>query len=183
MEIQFSRLEDSIARFTLSGVSGAFANSLRRSMIGEVPTLAIDDIKIYDNTSVLFDEMLAHRIGMIPIRTDLSRFVREEACSCEGKGCPHCRVVFTLTVEGPRTVYSGDLISEDPMTTPVDMNIPLVKLWEDQKVVIEATAYLNSGTEHAKWQPTVTCGFKEYPVIEITDLCDGCGMCVGGMPT
>lgn len=182
MEIVFGRFDDSIARFTLSGASEAYANALRRAMIGEVPTLAIEDVKIYDNTSVLFDEMLAHRIGMIPIKTDLSRFVRREACKCEGAGCPHCQVIFTLTVEGPGMVTSGDLVSEDPQTVPVDTNIPLVKLWEDQKLVIETVAYLNIGAEHAKWQATIACGYKQYPVIEISDQCDGCGMCVDECP-
>jgi len=182
MEIVFGRVDDSIVRFTLSGASEASANALRRAMIGEVPTLAIEDVRIYDNTSVLFDEMLAHRIGMIPIKTDLSRFVRKDACKCEGVGCPLCRVIFTLTVEGPGTVTSGDLVSEDPETAPVDTNIPLVKLWKDQKLVIEAVAYLNTGTEHAKWQATIACGYKQYPVIEVTDRCDGCGMCVDECP-
>ena len=72
MEIEFASLDDSLARFTLSGASAAFANAFRRAMIGEVPTLAIEDIRIYDNTSALFDEMLAHRVGLIPLKTDLS---------------------------------------------------------------------------------------------------------------
>ena len=72
MEIEFASLDDSLARFTLSGASTAFANAFRRAMIGEVPTLAIEDVRIYDNTSALFDEMLAHRIGLIPLRTDIS---------------------------------------------------------------------------------------------------------------
>ncbi|MCP1715559.1 DNA-directed RNA polymerase subunit D [Methanocalculus alkaliphilus] len=182
MEIVFGRLDESVAQFTLSSTSVAFANSLRRSMMGEVPTLAIEDIRIYDNTSVLFDEMLAHRIGMIPLKTDLSRFVRKEDCTCEGVGCPHCQVTFTITVEGPKTVMSGDMISDDPMTGPVEANVPIVKLWGDQKLVLEAVAVLNIGTEHAKWQPTIACGYKEYPVIDVTDRCDGCGMCVDECP-
>ena len=72
MEIVFASLDDSLARFTLSGASTAFANAFRRAMIGEVPTLAIEDVRIYDNTSALFDEMLAHRLGLIPIKTDLT---------------------------------------------------------------------------------------------------------------
>ena len=68
MEIEFASLDDSLARFTLSGASAAFANAFRRAMIGEVPTLAIEDVRIYDNTSALFDEMLAHRVGLIPIK-------------------------------------------------------------------------------------------------------------------
>ena len=57
MEIEFASLDDSLARFTLSGASPAFANAFRRAMIGEVPTLAIEDVRIYDNTS-------ASRIGL-----------------------------------------------------------------------------------------------------------------------
>ena len=92
MEIEFASLDDNLARFTLSGAKPGFANAFRRAMIGEVPTLAIDDVRIYDNTSALFDEMLAHRLGLIPIRTDLSSYSTQESCSCGGAGCPSCTV-------------------------------------------------------------------------------------------
>ena len=108
MDLVFSRLDDSVARFTIHGATPAFANALRRSMIGEVPTLAIEDIRIYDNTSVLFDEILAHRLGMIPIKTDLSQYAPRAECSCGGVGCPGCTVTFTLSAEGPKMVTSGD---------------------------------------------------------------------------
>jgi len=78
MEIQFSSIDDSLARFTLAGATPAFANAFRRAMIGEVPTLAIDDVRIYDNTSAFFDEMLAHRLGLIPLKTDLSTLSTQE---------------------------------------------------------------------------------------------------------
>lgn len=186
MDLVFSRLDDSVARFTIHGATPAFANTLRRSMIGEVPTLAIEDIRIYDNTSVLFDEILAHRIGLIPIKTDLTQYVPRAECSCGGSGCPHCTVTYTLSVEGPKdgqkTVTSGDLISLDEKAVPVFNNIPIVKLYEGQKIVLEATAELNYGKEHAKWQPTLACGYKEYPVISVSDKCDGCGKCVSECP-
>ena len=182
MDLVFSRLDDSVARFTISGATPAFANALRRSMIGEAPTLAIEDVRIYDNTSVLFDEILAHRLGLIPIKTDLSQFVPRSKCTCGGAGCPQCTVTFTLSVEGPGMVTSGDLISMDPRTVPVHNNIPIVKLWEGQKIVLEATAELNTGLEHAKWQPTLACGYKEFPVITIHDSCDACGKCVSECP-
>ena len=151
-------------------------------MIAGVPTLAIDDVRIYDNTSVLFDEMLAHRLGLIPLRTDLSSHVPRETCSCQGAGCPACTATYTLSVEGPRTVYSRDLIPQDSSSGPVHDNIPIVKLNEDQKVVIEAKAYLSTGKNHAKWQATTACGYKNYPVIAIDEHCDGCGMCVDECP-
>ncbi|HJJ41952.1 MAG TPA: DNA-directed RNA polymerase subunit D [Methanocorpusculum sp.] len=182
MDLVFSRLDDSVARFTIHGVTPAFANALRRAMIGEVPTLAIEDVRIYDNTSVLFDEILAHRLGLIPIVTDLSQFVPRSECTCGGTGCPGCTVTYTLSVEGPRMVTSGDLVSMDERAPFVHSNIPIVKLWPDQKIVLEATAEVNYGKEHAKWQPTVACGYKEFPIIKISDKCDGCGKCISECP-
>jgi len=182
MEIEFSSLDDSFARFILSGATPAFANAFRRAMIGEVPTLAIEDVRIYDNTSAFFDEMLAHRLGLIPLKTDLSTYSTKEKCSCGGVGCPGCTVTFTLSAEGPKTVLSSDLIPQDPKATPVYDNIPIVKLAKGQKLVIEARAVLNTGREHAKWQPTLVCGYKNHPVVSVSETCDACGMCVDECP-
>ena len=182
MEIEFSSLDDTLARFTLAGASPAFANAFRRAMIGEVPTLAIEDVRIYDNTSAFFDEMLAHRLGLIPIKTDLSTYSTQENCTCGGAGCPGCTVTFTLSVEGPKTVLSSDLIPQDPKATPVYDNIPIVKLAKGQKLVVEARAVLNTGREHAKWQPTLVCGYKNYPEVSISETCDACGNCVDECP-
>jgi DNA-directed RNA polymerase subunit D len=182
MEIEFASLDDSLTRFTLSGATTAFANAFRRAMIGEVPTLAIEDVRIYDNTSALFDEMLAHRLGLIPIKTDLSSYTTQEKCSCGGAGCPGCTSTYTLSVEGPRTVMSSDLIPQDPEAAPVYGNIPVVKLTKGQKLVLEARAVLNTGRAHAKWQPTLVCGYKNHPVVSISDVCDACGLCVDECP-
>jgi DNA-directed RNA polymerase subunit D len=182
MEITFVRVSDASARFYLTGAWPAFANSVRREMTGGVPTLAIDDVRVYDNTSVLFDEMLTHRLGLIPLRTDLSAHVPKDQCSCGGAGCPGCTVTYTLSVEGPRVVTSRDLIPQDSAAAPVHDNIHIVKLTGDQKVVVEGKAFLATGKDHAKWQPTTACGYKNYPVIEIDEHCDGCGMCVDECP-
>jgi DNA-directed RNA polymerase subunit D len=182
MQIEFASLDDSLARFTLSGASPAFANAFRRAMIGEVPTLAIEDVRIYDNTSALFDEMLAHRLGLIPIKTDLSSYSTQEKCTCGGVGCPGCTVTYTLSAEGPRMVSSSDLIPQDPKAVPVYDNVPIVKLTKGQKLVLEAKAILNTGREHAKWQPTLVCGYKNHPVVSISEACDACGMCVEECP-
>ena len=182
MEISFSRMDEDIARFTLKDTTPAFANSFRRTMIGEVPTLAIEDVMIYENNSALCDEILAHRLGLIPIRTDLSEYVKRSECSCGGEGCSSCQAIFTLSVEGPCMVRSGDLIPADPRAAPVNPDIPIVKLEKGQKVVLEARAELNIGLEHTKWQPTLACGYKAYPVITIADNCDACGNCVEECP-
>jgi len=182
MELAFSRLDERVAKFTLSGVSTSFANMFRRAMLSEVPTLAIEEVRIYDNTSILFDEMLAHRLGLIPLRTDLARYAVRSECSCGGVGCPVCTATYTLSVEGPKTVYSSDLIPQDPDAAPAEENIPIIDLAADQKIVLEAHAVVGTGKEHAKWQATTACGYKNYPVIAIDERCDGCGMCVDECP-
>jgi len=79
-------------------------------------------------------------------------------------------------------VCSRDLIPQDPRAVPAVDTIPIVKLAKDQKVVLEARAVLNRGRVHAKWQPTTACGFKNYPEVEISERCDGCGRCVEECP-
>lgn len=141
----------------LEGIDRSYANAVRRFCIAEVPCMAIDDVVILENSSVLYDEILAHRLGMVPIKTDLERYVLPEKCDCGSPlGCHKCRVLFVLDAKGKdrvTTVYSGDLVSEDREIRPVSETIPLVKLALGQSVKLEAYARLGRGKEHAKWQP------------------------------
>jgi DNA-directed RNA polymerase subunit D len=142
----------------LEGVDRSYANAIRRFCISEVPAMAIDDIVILENSSVLYDEILAHRLGMIPLKTDLERYVLPEKCDCGNPlGCQKCRVLVVLDASAhdkPRTVVSGDLVSEDRDIRPVSANIPIVKLAAGQSVKLEAYARLGKAKEHAKWQPS-----------------------------
>lgn len=181
MDIDVLELSDRNARFILSGVTPAFANAIRRSILAEVPVMAIDDVNIYDNTSVLFDEMLVLRLAMIPIKTDLESYVLPGECTCAGVGCPRCQLSMKLSAEGPKMVYSRDLVSADPKVVPVDENIPIVELKGRQKLIIEAIARLGLGRDHARWQAGVACGYKNVPKIVVSN-CDGCGSCVSECP-
>jgi DNA-directed RNA polymerase subunit D len=182
MEIVFSSINDQKTRFVLSGADPSFANAFRRAMYAEVPTLAIEHVRIYDNTSALFDEMLSHRLGLIPIVTEPGSFVPESECSCNGAGCAGCSVTFSMSVEGPKVVTSGDLLSSDPALRPALDSISIVKLEKGQKIVREARAVLNTSKEHSKWQPVTVCGYKNYPVITVEANCDGCGLCIDECP-
>ncbi len=141
----------------LEGIDRSYANAVRRFCISEVPSMAIDDVVILENSSVLYDEILAHRLGMVPIKTDLERYVLPEKCDCGSPlGCAKCRVLFVLDATGKEkvtTVYSGDLVSEDREIRPTSEQIPLVKLAQGQSVKLEAYARLGRAKEHAKWQP------------------------------
>jgi len=139
----------------LKGIPLQYANALRRICLSGVPTFAIDDVVMIENSSVLADEGVAHRLAMLPLKTDLSRFVEPSACDCHSElGCSRCRVLLMLdsgNSDTTRTVTSQDLSSEDEVVKPVNPNIPIVALAPGQKLKIEAYARLGRGSEHAKW--------------------------------
>ena len=78
--------------FIVKDTDPAFANALRRIMTEEVPVMAIEDIEIKDNSSILYDEMIAHRLGLIQLTTDLKSYTLASTCKCKGKGCARCKV-------------------------------------------------------------------------------------------
>jgi DNA-directed RNA polymerase subunit D len=141
-----------IIRFNVSGVSRGLANALRRIIISEVPIMAIEDITFYNNSSIMNDEVLAHSMGLIPIKTDLKTYNFIWECKCKGKGCARCTCLFSLDAEGPCMIYTRDIKSKDPKTVPVYDNMPVVKLTKNQKVKMEARAQLGTGKDHIKWQ-------------------------------
>ncbi|RLE52247.1 MAG: DNA-directed RNA polymerase subunit D [Candidatus Methanomethylicota archaeon] len=186
MHVEVVSASDASVRFVLSGVNVAFANALRRIMIAEVPCMAIEEVVILNNTSPIFDEILANRLSLIPLKTDLERFNLPEECDCGGVGCPKCQVTFVLDVEakeGPKVVYSGDLVSSDPEVVPVSDKIPIAKLASNQRILLEAYARLGIGKRGAKWQPVSACAYKYMPRIEVNrDKCIKCGDCIDACP-
>lgn len=176
MDIDIIELSKGSAKFVLSGTNPAFANGIRRAMIADVPTLAIEYVNLYDNTSVLYDEQLGLRLALVPLTTD-GDYVPQSDCDCgvvEGVGCPNCEVSLRLDVEGPKTVYSGDFISADPKVRPADEKIPIVELKEGQRVMLEAIAHVGYGRDHVRWQAGVACGYKHLPTVE-AEPCPECG--------
>ena len=140
-------------RFVWDGVGPKVANVVRRIAMGDVLTLAIETIHIYENSSVFLDEYIAHRLGLIPIKTS--------------KGFKRGDIVkFSLDKEGPCTVYSGDMISSDKKVEVMDKNIPIIMLKEGQKLRFEAEALMGDANNHAKWQPGLIT-YQAYPNIKI----------------
>jgi DNA-directed RNA polymerase subunit D len=179
LKLELIELGEERMRFLLSGVSQAFANGIRRASMSEVPILAIDEISLYDNTSVLFDEQISLRLGLVPLQAeDLDMFSRPEECQCKGVGCPACRVDFMLSAEGPGMVYSKEIQFTDPGVKPAFEKIPIVILGEGEKLVIEGFATKRAGRDHSKWQAGTQCGYKNLASIEIGPTCDGCGKCI-----
>jgi len=139
----------------LKDVPLQYANALRRVCLNGVPVFAIDTVDIVENSSVLPDEGLAHRLGLIPLKTDLTRFNEPSKCECQSEtGCSNCRVMLVLDSgdsDVTRTILSDELSSEDDTIKPVSDRIPIVQLAPGQRIKVECYARLGRGTEHAKW--------------------------------
>lgn len=147
--------------FTVQGIRNSVANSIRRSVL-EVPALAIDSVEFYKNDSALYDEVLAHRLGLVPLNAP-KNFTLREKCSCKGKGCLKCTAVFKLKAKGPGIVYSGDLKGKGAEIVYKEM--PLVILAKDQELEFIAEATLGKGKQHAKFTPGLLW-FNAYPVVK-----------------
>ena len=163
MDIKVLSREQDTLRFVLSDVPPAFANALRRIVLAEVPVMAIDDVMILENSSVMYDEILAHRLGLIPITTDQTYNLPEE-CTCKSElGCEKCRASLSLEIEASdpvEVVYSSFLKPENAEVKPVSDKIPIVKLAQGQRLKLEAYARLGRGRDHAKWQPASACTYS-----------------------
>ena len=166
MKIEIKELKPKKAVLKIEGTKPYFVNSLRRVMLSELPKLAVNDVVIYDNTSALFDEIIAHRLGLISIPTDLNLITFRDKCVCKGKGCPNCTVRYTLSKEGEGTVYSGDLQPAEKSWTITESNIPIVELYGDQRLILEVEAVLGRGRDHAKWQGVQAPTYRMGTIIE-----------------
>lgn len=152
--------------FILKNSNAAFANVLRRIIINKVPVMAIENVEFRKNSSILYDEIIAHRLGLLPLTTDLKSYNLPKECKCKGKFCARCSVKLILKVKGPCTVYASDLKSRDSKIKPVYPNMPIVKLLKGQALELEAIAVLGEGKEHIKWSPGLVY-YKYKPIIEI----------------
>ena len=154
-DVQYIDRDERSARFVVRPISPAMANGLRRAMIADVPTLAIDTVRFVENTSVMFDEQLGLRLGMVPLSTPPDEFEAGDS------------VTLSLDVSGPATAYSGDLVSADSMVEPADENIPIIELKESQRLELEAEAVLDHGKTHAKHQGGVAVGYRHLQRVEV----------------
>lgn len=181
MEIEILEMADRKCKFVLRNSTPAMANALRRTMLSDIPKMAIDTVefhlgpidvdgKEFESITPLFDEIIAHRLGMVPVPTDYSLFGFKDECVCGGEGCPNCEIMYSLNKHGPCTVLSGDL---QPLGSPdlkvKDEDIPIVELADGQSVLIYAHAVMGTAKQHVKWQVANGVGYKYLPKVTIVD--------------
>nr|GLL32100.1 DNA-directed RNA polymerases II, IV and V subunit 3-like [Ipomoea trifida]GMD15210.1 DNA-directed RNA polymerases II, IV and V subunit 3-like [Ipomoea batatas]GMD16878.1 DNA-directed RNA polymerases II, IV and V subunit 3-like [Ipomoea batatas]GMD19667.1 DNA-directed RNA polymerases II, IV and V subunit 3-like [Ipomoea batatas]GMD21107.1 DNA-directed RNA polymerases II, IV and V subunit 3-like [Ipomoea batatas] len=188
-KIKIREVKDDYMKFELRETDASMANALRRVMIAEVPTIAIDLVEIECNSTVLNDEFIAHRLGLIPLTSERAMSMRfsRDCDACDGDGqCEYCSVEFYLRVkcitDQTLDVTSKDLLSSDHTVVPVDYSdsssgfgnseskgVIIVKLRRGQELRLRAIARKGIGKDHAKWSPAATVTFMYEPDIYINE--------------
>lgn len=193
--IKIQQKDDLDMKFDMVGIDPAIANAFRRILIAEVPTMAIEHVFYVNNTSIITDEVLAHRLGLIPLDANPGLFeykTREEAAS--EKNTFVLRLKVACSRDGTQMVndrvYAKDLHflpmgSQMPDETgcrfavgqqqmlpkgvkAVNEDILVAKLRPGQIIDLEAHCIKGQGKEHAKWSPVATAWYKLLPEIVIT---------------
>ncbi|CDF35709.1 unnamed protein product [Chondrus crispus] len=193
LEILFC--DDEEVLFDLVGTDAPIANALRRILLSEVPTLAIENVFVHRNTSIMHDEQLAHRLGLVPLKIDPRPFEYWE------KGLPvtvantvklSLRTKCEFNPSAPRdgeappsvlyknsSVLSGSIehvpfggheqskFIGNEVPRPVHEDILLCKLRPGQEIHVEMDATKNIGREHAKWSPVATAGYRMLPEVNL----------------
>jgi len=150
------------------------ANAIRRS-VNEIQTLAIDEVTFYKNDSALYDELIAHRLGLIPI--EFEKLQDKEKCTCKGKGCGKCTAQLKLVAQGPKMVESSLLKG----TKVIYDKMPIVLLTEGQELELTASARMGKGVEHIKYLPGLVY-YRNVAEIQVNKECDSCKECVKACP-
>lgn len=144
MKAELLSKEDLDEKILLKDFGVELTNAIRRAIIRTVPTYAIEDVTIYKNTSSMYNEVLAQRLGLIPLKvtSDKKEFT------------------FKLSVKGPKTVYSGDIQFEDGVKPVYDKMI-IVRLKDREEINLEGNIIQSTGEDHAKFIPAyVSYRFK-----------------------
>ncbi|XP_028325076.1 DNA-directed RNA polymerases I and III subunit RPAC1 [Gouania willdenowi] len=201
--IDMVRGDDSSLEFDMVGIDAAIANAFRRILLAEVPTMAIEKVFVYNNTSIVQDEVLAHRLGLIPIRADPRLFEYRNAAeeSAEDEGSEIDTIKLQLKVKctrNPRAskdssdprelyvnhmVYSRDIqwvplgnqadVFADSMIGPVHDDIMIAQLRPGQELDIIMHCVKGIGKDHAKFSPVATASYRLLPEITLLEQVEG----------
>lgn len=180
MEALIQELKPRSVALELAGTTAAQVNALRRTLLSDVPKLAIEDVefhlgpirdegtgKDYDSSTSMFDEAVALRLGLLPVPMDLGQFRRKSECTCNGEGCVHCQAMYSIDKKGPCTVYARDLVPlGDASLAILSPEVPIVRLGARQALLAYATAVVGTAREHAKWQVAHAVGVYPHPHIK-----------------
>ena len=194
MRIEILEETDRVLKLLLKDSDRATVNAFRRTLITDVPKMAITKVRFelgtvrdsatgehFESTNALPDEVIAHRLAMVPIPTFLDEFVFQDECpNCSAlpddeRGCPLCQIAYTLSARGTadgRVIKAGDMnvLGDEKLQVPQQAReIPITKLYAGQYLEFYAFASLGRGRDHAKWQAVVAPTFALRRVGRLVD--------------
>ncbi|MCQ2056321.1 MAG: DNA-directed RNA polymerase subunit D [archaeon] len=182
MEIKIIEMKERKCKLVLKNSSPAKANALRRTILFDIPKMAIDNVEFWlghadwgnETNTPLFNEIIAHRLGMIPIPTDESFEMDDSNSDGDYRSSA---IKYVIKENGPKTVYSGDLklvdgpidFEDKSLLEIKDKKIPIVELGKGQSILAYAYAVMGTAKKHVKWQVASGVGYKYMPIIDIND--------------
>ncbi len=191
-KVSILELDEKRITLLLEGYSVAFANAIRRLALSDVPTMAVDFVYFYDNNTGVHDEIIAHRLGLVVLKSEeaLRRYKSPEECRDAHEGDRECYVELILEDEVPEEADTGKYVkasqlrSSDPEVEPVYPDTVLLYLAPGQRIHAVAYARLGRGSEHGKWSPATISVLRYTPVIHYNAQAAGpdCLRCLEAYP-
>lgn len=167
MRLVLVRREASFLEFDMVNTDCSVANALRRILISEIPTLAVEKVLIYKNSGVMPDETLAHRLGLIPIVVDPEKVDEKELGSLK------FRIDVKNSADEIANVYSHDIQCPPSCREPwFKRNVLITRLAPKQEIEVEMFCSKGTGKEHAKWSPVCPATYRLMPNIQVEDVYD-----------
>ena len=190
--VELLKLSRNTITLYIEGYPRSLLNAIRRAVLSDVPTLAVDFAYFYDNTTAVPAEIIAHRLGLVVL--DSSSAIKKLRSPEECKEAPEtdssCYVEIFLEASVPETedtgryVKASDLSISDPDVKPVYPETPIVYIAPGQRIHMVAYARLGRGREHAKWMPASISLLQYVPIVEYdgTKAGDKCLECLEAYP-
>uniref|UniRef100_A0A0B7A266 DNA-directed RNA polymerases I and III subunit RPAC1 n=1 Tax=Arion vulgaris TaxID=1028688 RepID=A0A0B7A266_9EUPU len=177
--------------FDMVGIDAAIANAIRRILLAEVPTVAIETVHIWNNTSIIQDEVLAHRLGLIPIKVDPRLFEYKQKDSVEPTSedtiqfkvkvkCTKNNI--TTDVTDPDVLYKNHKVYTKDMEwvplpgqdhlkckniRPVHEDILIASMRQGHELDLELFCVKGIGKDHAKFSPVATASYRLLPELRL----------------
>ncbi|XP_047537029.1 DNA-directed RNA polymerases I and III subunit RPAC1 [Vanessa atalanta] len=193
------RMDSSEMEFDLIGIQPAFSNAFRRLMLSEVPSMAIEKVMIKNNTSIIQDEVLAHRLGLIPLKADPRLFEYRPEDATEGTEFDtlefSLKIKCTMNKSQPKdsfrtedlyenhSVYSSAIkwqpignqasVHKEADIGPVHSDILISKMRPGHELDLHLIAVKGIGKDHAKFSPVATASYRLLPEITLTREVNG----------
>ncbi|KAG9275382.1 DNA-directed RNA polymerases I and III subunit RPAC1 [Astyanax mexicanus] len=197
--LNIAHMDENTLEFDMVGIDAAIANAFRRILLAEVPTMAIEKVFIYNNTSIIQDEILAHRLGLVPIKADPRLFEYRNAGDEEGTEIDTIQLQLKIKCtrntraakdsSDPKELYLNHMVYSKDITWvpignqadvfgdskigPVHDDILLAQLRPGQELDIVMHCVKGIGKDHAKFSPVATASYRLLPEITLLQTVEG----------